>query len=335
MTRKAAGIAIGTALVLAGAIMTCEACGDGDPAKPDAGDAGGSDAQVGDAPVGTDAAKDGDAPEPIVPPICSETANWTGAATPIPNVSTADSDLLGTVTSDGLSIAWVVASGGSAGTVRYADRTSTAQPFGATKTLAGTFAVDRVALSADGLTMIVVMPGNGAFGQLKRGARGDAFAGTPDTAPFLTLVGMNPEIDSGSGVRIGDPVLADDGQTLFFSQYNTTIDDTVAVSQFNGMSWAPPLILVDPMFRSQAGKRRRPTGLSADGKTLFFWDEVAGVEQATWRKTAQGGDFAFGTPLSLGARPGAQASGGDCGRLYFSAAGDGGASLDLFYAERK
>jgi hypothetical protein len=333
MTRKAAGLAIGTALVLAAAAVTCEACGDGDPARQDAGPDVGSETPAGDARG--DGAADGDAEEPLLPPVCTDGMGWSGAATPIPNVSTGESELLGTVTADGLSIAWVVASGAGAGTVRYADRAASSQPFGATKTLAGTFAVDRVALSSDGLTMIVVLPGNVGFGRLTRAARGDAFTGAPDTAPFTALLGGNPETDAGSGARVGDPVLTDDGRTLFFSLYNTSIDDTLAVSQFNGMSFAPPLVLIDPMFRAQGGKRRRPTGLSSDGKTLFYWDEVLGAAQATWRKTAKPGDFAFGPPLSLGARQGAQAGGGDCGRLYFSAAEDGGTSLDLFFADRK
>jgi hypothetical protein len=48
--------------------------------------------------------------------------------------------------------------------------------------------------------------------------------------------------------------------------------------------WTTGKALPNAEFAStSATARRRATGASADGRTLFFYDEVAGKERAAWR----------------------------------------------------
>ena len=59
----------------------------------------------------------------------------------------------------------------------------------------------------------------------------------------------------------------------------------------------------------------RPTGMSKDMRTLFFYDEAKKVERAAFRA---GPGCAYTTVVDLGDRPGAQPN-ADCTALYFAA----------------
>ena len=75
-----------------------------------------------------------------------------------------------------------------------------------------------------------------------------------------------------------------------------------------------------------ATHRRRPTGVSADDLTLFYYDEVAGVQGAAWR-TDSAQDFAYFETIA--AAPEA-APNLDCSGLYFlSTDADGGTGIAI------
>lgn len=64
----------------------------------------------------------------------------------------------------------------------------------------------------------------------------------------------------------------------------------------------------------------RPTGVSKDLRTLFFWDDVRGVERAAFRA---GPGCGFTTVVDLGPLPGAQPN-DECTALYFADPQNGG-----------
>lgn len=262
---------------------------------------------------GGDGGGDGGGGDASGGPVCNPAFAF-GAASAVPGVAAGDKTF-GAVTPDELTLAWVT----PAGSVLYADRTASSQPFGGAQTLSGTYAPDRVALSADGLTLIVVMQGAASLGQVKRTARGQAFSGAPDTAPFANLrPGSNPEDGGGGMGMLGDPVLSADGQLLFFSSYGTGAMGTVCVSSNSGTKWTKPDTLSQlELLATSDTVRRRPSGLSSDGRTLFFWDDVDGKEKAAWRKTNTSYDLAFSGFVDLADRKGAQPAAA-CTRLYFT-----------------
>ncbi|CAN5210434.1 hypothetical protein BH09MYX1_BH09MYX1_12470 [soil metagenome] len=308
-------------------------CGDDQPPPLSPADSG-TDGMTSDGAVtdgSTSDVVDLDAPFDAGPAVCAQPMSF-GAGAAVPNVSTPQTDHFGAITADELTIAWMNA----AGTVLYAERTKPTEPFGATKSLAVGFALDRVALSADGLTMIGVLTDRSTFAQVKRNARTDAFALPLDSTPFKFLNMPNGGTEDGgadAGSTVADPVLSADGKVFYFSLLGGP-PETVAESLRLGGSFYPsPRVLKQTDLVSAGAKHRRPTGLSVDGRTLFFWDESTSTERAAFRESVTiPGKLDFTTFVTLGAFPGAQPS-QTCGRLYFESPGSGG--VDLFVADRK
>lgn len=279
-------------------------------------DAGRSDTGlVGDgAPIGNDGSVDAGPP----PPICDP--GWTyGAGAAVAGVPAGDK-MFAAVSADELTVAWV----SPQGTISFADRSDASQPFGAPQSVPGTFAHERVALAGDGLVMVVVLANARAFAQLTRMGRGQAF-GNPDPSPFKDLTKFGGEADaappgdSGAPIgTVGDPVLSADGRTFFFSVYNVNSPDTVCVTTKPNDVWIKLSVLVQPELVAMGASRRRPTGLSSDARTLFWWDEVDKKEHAGWRATSSPGDYSFKSIVSLGDKKDAQPT-KDCKKLYFSA----------------
>lgn len=294
--------------MLAIALTACNGCSDPEIKYYDAGPLPDGNMPGMDGGTGETGGPDGS----LAGPTCSKTMTF-GPATAVNGIAPADK-IFGSVTPDELTIAWVTPNG----TVQYADRTDAKQPFGNAQSLTGTFEHDRVALGADGKTLIVVMTGAKAFGQLTRTGRGQPFSGTPDTKPFaqFLLPFMGGETDAGPGAgSIGDPVLSADGKQLFFSIFNQSARDTVALSLNMGSTWGKPTVTKQPELASSGNDRRRPTGLSSDGLTLFFWDEIDMKERALWRANTT--DLAFSNLVDLGDKKDAQPT-ANCGRLYFT-----------------
>jgi hypothetical protein len=281
----------------------------------------------------SDAAGDGSSdtgvPFDAGPTECDPTATW--GANQLVAASTAQSDSLGAVTADELTIAWMTA----AGAVMYADRQSASSPFGAPQTLTGAIALDEVALSGDGLTLVVVLQDRSALAQTTRASRSSAFSSTLDTAPFAQLDPPPTEGDAATSQgAFADPVLSNDGQLLYYSQYGVSAY-SMHESYRPGASgvWPQGRSLIEKDFVApNQSARMRPTGLSADDRTLFFWDESASTERVAFRDGVQMPNNTYKTFVDVGAHQYAVPT-LSCARLYFSASGSGG--LDLFYADKQ
>jgi hypothetical protein len=302
-----------------------------DGGRPDASEGGldsgqdapsdaGSEAQTGDAGAETSSSP----PPPTA--ICDTTASWgTGGLIAL---TTASDDELDTVTPDELSIAWTVGSG-SAATIEYADRSTSTDPFGTPQALAaGQFTADRVSLSADGLRLVVVDADGQGFSELVRVSRV-----SPDNTFGAPSVGGYANLDApaalATGQSYGDPVLAADDNAFYYSVYGGGQTTTIfrATRLVSGDSWEVGSPLTSSTgLAAQGSLRRRPTGISSDGQTLFFWDEVQGVERAAWIDQSTG---AFDVFVDLGTRSMA-APESTCSRLYYSAPGT--ESINLFVA---
>jgi hypothetical protein len=302
-----------------------------DSGRPDASEGGldgGPDAlsdAVAEAQTEDEGAESGSSPPPPTA-LCDTTASWgTGGLIAL---ATASDDELDTVTPDELSIAWTVGSGSTA-TIDYADRLTSTDPFGAPQALAaGQFTADRVSLSADGLRLVVVNADGQGFSELLRASRA-----SPDNTFGAPTVGGYGNLDApaalAAGQSYGDPVLAADDNAFYYSVYGGGQTTTIfrATRLVSGDSWevGSPLT-TSTGLAAQGSLRRRPTGISSDEQTLFFWDEVQGTERAAWIDQSTG---AFDVFVDLGTRSMA-APESTCSRLYYSAAGT--QSINLFVA---
>ena len=294
---------------------------EGGDATSDAGDGGtpadtgsdGSDGSVGPPPPG---------------PVCSQTAMW-GTGTLLA-ISTSFDDNLGAITPDELTIAWTIGTGSSA-TIAYADRAAATDPFGALQMLsASSFAADRVALSPDSLRLVVVNGDRQGFSELTRTTRtgvGSAF-GAPAAGSYSNF-DMSGVLSIGES--FGDPVLGADDAAFYYSVYGGAQTATIyrAARLLSGDAWPVGAPLPASTELLQMGSsRRRPTAISSDEQTLFFWDEVAAIERAAWLDTSTG---VFTVFVDLGARRWAGPNAA-CNRLYYSDQPAGGSSFDLFVA---
>lgn len=234
-------------------------------------------------------------------------------------------DTLDSVTPDELSIAWTVGHGTTA-ILEYADRDSTALAFGGPQVLAaGPYAVDRAALSPDGLRLVLIGSGGQGFTELIRSARGDAFGPAPTDAGEGSY--SNFEMASSDGASeaavYGDPVISADDAAFYYSATPSGGTPTVFRSARLLTTDAWP---TGAALRGSTGSLvGRPTGISSDGQTLFL-SPMSGTLDALWVDDSTG---VFGSVVDLGALTSA-APNQACDRLYYSAQGAG--SVDLFVA---
>jgi hypothetical protein len=297
---------------------------DGAPAARDGGgsdvetDASGDLSEPADMEAGDEGVFTG---PPRPPPLCHVDAGW-GPGAPL-DVSTPQDDALDAITPDEQTVAWSVGAGPTM-MIDYADRASNTDPFGAPLTLpAGAYLADRAALSPDGLRLVVVNTDGQGFSELTRTARPGAF-GSPGAGTFTNLDAPGA---LATGERYGDPVLSADDRAFYYSVYGGGKTATIVRTArlFAGDPWPSGFsIPAATDLQAQGLLRRRPTAVSSDQQTLFFWDEVASVERAAWLDDATG---AFDVFVTLGPLAGASPD-LDCGRLYYSTSG--ASSVDLF-----
>jgi|HubBroStandDraft_2_1064218.scaffolds.fasta_scaffold40876_1 hypothetical protein len=302
-----------------------------------ASNADGAATEGGGSGAGGDAATGPSGPPPPGP-VCSQTATW-GAGTELAISASSDAtsldNNLGAITPDELTIAWTIGTGSSA-VIAYADRAADTDPFGEPQTLsASSFAQDRVAVSPDGLRLVVVSSDRQGFLELTRTARSGASNtfGAASVGSYSNFVGILP-----MGESFGDPVLSADDNTFYYSIYGRPGEtDTIARTTrlVSTDAWPSGALLpatsVLAEEQEEVTLRRRPTAISSDDQTLFYWDEVSGTERATWINTSTGVFTGF---VDLGARQWANPNTA-CTRLYYSdqpgaASLDGATALDLF-----
>lgn len=275
--------------------------------------------------AGGDAGAGGEAGATVVttsPTVCVPKASW-GAPERL-GLSTAADDVLGAVTPDELSIAWM-----SGGEVHYADRDSADVEFSGEHIIPESdvyFA--QVTLSPSGLDLIGVRLDGTGFGVLTRSARGEAFQGEPDEAPFEALYGA-PAANLSNG-PFADPVVSENGAHLFYSALELDSNASASIYDARGSdgTWPWGTALAGALLHSQEGAFRRPTGVASDLRTLFYWDELAGEARLSFRPRL---DAAFSGWESLGMRRNVTPNRA-CDRLYYAAPGSAGD--DLFVSKR-
>ena len=220
------------------------------------------------------------------------------------------------VTPDELSIAWLVPDADGEAGVYYADRESVDLPFGPARRLPameGFYALDSAALGPDGLSLVVVRIDRFGFGVATRPSRSDDF-GEVQRGAYANL---NPNLNdtNPNASQIGDAVLAPDDLGFVYSDYADGFDDTIRIAIRNDAAdaYTSTVAFGTLELRTEGTLRRRPSGLSADYRTLFYWDEIDGVERAAFRESSTSD---FNEFVELGDFRRAQPN-GDCTKLYF------------------
>jgi len=115
------------------------------------------------------------------------------------------------------------------------------------------------------------------------------------------------------GEKLGDPVLAANGEDLVYSQYGSSPTFTIYESFLtSGQTWPAGSGDDTTLLDGDAGRRKRPTSMTADRLTLFVWDE-AGEAYGVLRPTPMS---AFSYSIRFGNRFSLQIN-GDCSRIYY------------------
>jgi hypothetical protein len=299
--------------------MFAAACSDAGPARYDAGGTGdggslvidlGSDAATTTKPDASSDAGAADAADAA--PIPDLTATCNPAKTWLNGVSvgvTTSSASLATINGSETSIAWLTEDD----VVHYADRADTSSAFGADRTItSGVAPGERVALTSDGLTLYAIGADSRSLVAFVRGTTDDDFA----AADSPLLDNLNAELAAlESNATVSDLVVGTSSNVMLLRYVGGSsaglrkaqrIMPTDAWPSTSPYAQQAELAVVN-------GKARRPTGLSLDGRALFFYDEVSGAQMV--------GFFAYDATTiaqfsSLGSKLDAQTN-TDCTTLYF------------------
>lgn len=258
--------------------------------------------------------------EPAPAPVCARSARF-GSGELIP-LSTSGDDLFESVTPDGLALVFALDR-----RFYLAERADAAAAFGAPVEVAAGLEFDSVSLSADGLRLVGAGPQG--FAELTRAARTTAFSSAADDTAFVAFnAAVNGTPTDETAV---EPLLGMNDTLLVYSFVSPSTEGprpTLFASAWLG-AWSFGTALPGRERLWADGQLRRvATGLSSDGLTLFYRDEVAGEFRRAWRLRETSDFDAFESLGDLSRAAPADA----CRHLYYSAAGpDGG--LDLFVAE--
>jgi hypothetical protein len=233
----------------------------------------------------------------------------------------ASDTILGSVSPDGLSVAWTIPGSSSPGdstptAVYVADRSSTSDAFGAPQAVDfGQILVapDKVALSPDGLRLVAVRSDQQAFVELSRSAATSPF-GSPSEDSFAAINAAAQTLSD----RLGDPTIAGDDRAFFYTR-------ALAVIESNRSSTEPwpegTEALID--YPLNPGQRPRLSAVSRDHLTLLFWDDDLLLENAAWRTFLHD---PFDTIVRLPLAPRAQPSAA-CTSLFFASTTGSGVYL--------
>lgn len=239
---------------------------------------------------------------------CAPGGVW-GAGSAVPSSAGAGASLVG-VTPDELTLVWSEASG-SERLYFVADRASVNEAFGAPREL-GDMSV--LAVSPDGLRLAVLSLDHSALVALTRVDRASDF-GSEAEGEFSAL-----DADArDKGWSFSSGVFSPDDRTLFYTVGAADSKYLLHVARrADAGPWGVGTLLEQCELEVHGGYGRYPTGVSADGKTLFFFDSWRGVTRAAWRAAETS---AFTWFKDLGRLSGAQPN-ASCDRLYFSVSGE-------------
>jgi hypothetical protein len=259
----------------------------------------------------TDGAFDGEGGSVIVvpPPVCPVSSTWS-TITRVTSIASSGFDRFGGIAPDELTVAWSTA----AGAIFTAERTSTSAPFGTPVQLdPGTLllANDRVALP-DNLDLIVTLADRSSFVSFIRASVSDPWKPT-GRHEFRIMSATILE----SGGAFASPVANAYGDSLAYLLTDGPVAPPVLYESTWSIpmnAWAVGIPPGNPEFaNTMATPVRRPTGVSPDQLTLFFFDEIAGKERAAWRTTRKAPyDKFVDLPMLPEAAPA-----GDCLSIYF------------------
>jgi WD40-like Beta Propeller Repeat len=275
----------------------------------DAGEQGGSDngaGGAGDGGMGA-ALEIGGAPVLAPPGVCDPVMKLGKAQ--VQDVGVPAATLL-SMTADERSVAFTTGADDSLA-LHVADRAAASGDFAdQLVTLPDGFdAKSGVALSSDGLKLVVVMSDHSGFAELSRASRSAAFAGDADPTPFAPINQEKPM----SGHSVGWPVLSADGKTLYFLSYFG--QGLVRQSERDKSGVFDPGTEIDEFtLGGQEGAYKLLNGVSSDQRAIFFFDQETSHQMALFR-SAPGAPFY--DPLDLGERRGATPN-TDCSLVYSS-----------------
>jgi hypothetical protein len=247
----------------------------GGAAQADAGEAGSLPPighLGGDGPV----AENGGAPQ-STPPECDSQATW-GSPIALTGISTAGADEhLLSLTHDELTIVFV-----RGDQLFVADRADAEQDFGAPVplTLPDPYTHEQgVALSPDGLALVVVTKTSSAFADVTRAARSGAFDSAADPARFAWV---NDHAKNYGNVSA--PVLTAKNDSLFYTQRMAT---TSLVFRARGKGYFTDAEMQDAVtLGADDGKAKLGRSISSDERVLFVYDEALGHAAGLWSAAA-------------------------------------------------
>jgi hypothetical protein len=222
-------------------------------------------------------------------------------------------DRFGGMTPDGLTAAWIRPQTGDGIEVDRATPNST-------------FTTQSVLLPGlpQGVRPALSSTGDLVFGIVLDGLYTQIWTRADSSSPWEAWTAMTTPFDAivaavnASSSTWSEPAFGASGDRLFYVV--TFGQPSIYESTWNSqtMEWDPGVQLPNPEFKGpDALTRRRPTGASADGLTLFFFDEVSGVERAAWRVSTSA-PFTYFEDLP-GAAEASPSS--DCTALYFVTGG--------------
>jgi hypothetical protein len=298
----------------------------GNPSPSDAAqiDGGSSDGRASDGAPNPPGADGG---PPLGPPRCDPTRLDAGplwmSVGRIASVPPAGFGRFGGISVDELTIAWTSATGG----IYVADRVARANAFGTPSTVDASstpVANDRVALAPSRLVLFAVSADRGRFVAFNRTSVGAAWSASAPLQ-FGNVVAMAA---ADGGGQFWEPVLGADDNSFFYLLASPSAPPALYESRWDALqrAWTTGVALPNPELAiTSATRRRRATGASSDGRTLFFFDEATGQERAAWRDTTTSPFVQFlGIPGLSEAAPNYL-----CDTLYFQGtdSADGGAFI--------
>lgn len=250
------------------------------------------------------------------PPLCDRLAAW-GSPVALAGVSTAQADeRLLSMTHDELTLVFT-----RDDVLMVADRASADDDFDAPVpvTLPAGYTHERgVALHPDGLGLVIVSDMAERLAEVSRAARSGDFSGALDTARFEDV--SNNAFQLGGG--LSSPVLSASGSSLYFTLIGSTSSKVFHTQ--GTTSFAIPAMPEDLVtLGGRDGDFKLTLSVSADERTLFFFDEALGHAAGLWN-AAPGAPF-----YDLAPFPGLDGvfTASSCSRLYATRDGDG--SLDI------
>jgi hypothetical protein len=237
--------------------------------------------------------------------VCTAAKGWA-TGNPVAATNAADPSFV-SVTPSELTLLWREAPS-SVPVYFLADRAATSDAFGEAQELS---LANVLGVSPDGLRLTVAS-GDGGLLEATRSERGDSFG---DAAP-----GAYSLLDADALAHhliLSDVAISPDDHRLYYSAWS--LDDPtpypLRVATRSGTEpWPPGVTLEGCELKAYGAFGPRPTAVSSDGLTLFYFDAARGTSRAAFRTTI-GANFTWFTDLPGVLRPQPNAT---CDHLYYS-----------------